>query len=145
MIKGVNLKKVDEGFVVNGKPYPVQDIRYAELVHYVLYPVFGSDNQWRAAEVLKEGYINPENNPVKVVFATRDMCETACDINNDWVGFTKTEVAAIVKESMDSCFNSADLPQCPECLGETEQSELDLFGGFCEECFLDREEGGDTW
>lgn len=24
---------------------------------------------------------------------------------------------------------------CPECLEETAQEELNVFGGFCEECF----------
>jgi len=26
------------------------------------------------------------------------------------------------------------LPLCPECLEETEQDELDTFGGYCEGC-----------
>ena len=32
---------------------------------------------------------------------------------------------------------TVDHIKCPECLRETDQEELDMFGGFCEECSLE--------
>jgi len=30
--------------------------------------------------------------------------------------------------------NDKPLPECPECLQPTDQGELDMFGGVCENC-----------
>jgi len=30
--------------------------------------------------------------------------------------------------------NDKPLPECPECLRPTDQEELDMFGGVCENC-----------
>jgi hypothetical protein len=99
----------------------------------------------KGVKIIAKGYVNPQSLPNKVVFPDRSMCEASCDIHNDYVGFTKTEADGIVQHSMDNCLNSVDLPQCPQCLGENDKSELDMFSGICEEYFLDNEEGGAGW
>lgn len=47
----------------------------------------------------------------------------------------------VAMDNMESCTvlsqrndSEAAFIKCPECLGSVDQSELDMFGGLCEEC-----------
>lgn len=38
------------------------------------------------------------------------------------------------KLPVDKIVSNPEKPKCPECLQPTDQDELDMFGGLCEEC-----------
>lgn len=67
--------------------------------HYVLYPIM-LDEKWRAAEVVKGGYISPFANPAKVEFDNEEHCQRSCDIHNEFCGWTPDEVENIISKSM---------------------------------------------
>lgn len=41
-------------------------------------------------------------------------------------------------ESQKEGYPLESLAECPQCSTKTDQSELDMFGGYCEDCATDR-------
>lgn len=78
------------------KEYPKID---GHRKHYVLYPVQKGDN-WRAAEVVDGGYIDPFKDPSKIDFNTKARCKKACDAHNSYHGWDEIDVIEIITKSM---------------------------------------------
>lgn len=81
------------------KSYPKMD---GEKKLYVLYPVKGKDNLYRAADVVEGGYINPEDNWIKVTFENFDSCLKACQKQNQFNGYTDSQIKKVISWSMQS-------------------------------------------
>lgn len=67
---------------------------------FIQYPVLGKDSKYRGAEVIKDGFVDPQENPVKVPFDTFIKCMQACEIHNIF-HFTPEEQSVIMKWSMN--------------------------------------------
>lgn len=66
-----------------------------------------------------------------------EICENCSE---QAVGYSLDEVPLCEK-----CGNGLEATaiktECPECLTQTTQDELDMFGGFCEVCYEDLDGG----
>ena len=82
------------------KNYPLVD---GHRTHYCLHLVKGTDGEWRCAEVLEDGFLDPENNPAKISFYTEAECKRACDIHNNYHGF---DAMRIIAASMNNCLSN---------------------------------------
>ncbi len=72
-----------------GKPYPLEE---GKMVKYPLL----SDGMWHIVDVLlPDGYAIGQTE-----FEKKEDCQKACDVHNNFHGWTKEEVIDIVNQSM---------------------------------------------
>lgn len=64
--------------------YPIVD---GHRLHFCLIPIEGKDGKFRAANLLKNGYENPEKDPAKTPFKTHWHCQKVCNVHNAYHGF----------------------------------------------------------
>lgn len=79
--------------------YPIVD---GHRSHYLHYPVQKINRKWVAADVLPDGFISVENNPVKTEFDTKEECQKGCDIHNNFHGWDKETANNMVSQSMEN-------------------------------------------
>ena len=78
-------------------PVQVSAVRIQEWKKkYLLCSHYLKPGQWVAADVLHDGYAVP---PESSGFNTKEECEKACDAHNCYVGWSDSQVEAIIDQS----------------------------------------------
>ncbi len=77
--------------------YPIKD---GPRRHYLLYPVKKKNGKWVGADVLSNGYRDPNYNPVKAEFKSFDRCLLACEVHNKYHGWDYKAMNRMVGYSM---------------------------------------------
>lgn len=79
--------------------YPIID---GHRQHYVHYPIQDENGQWMPVRVERKGYS-------EIMFAGRHTdfkaCQKACDIHNEYHGWSLSDVHEIISFSMNNCKN----------------------------------------
>ena len=70
--------------------------------YYVRYPVQRKNGKWIAAEVLENGFLDL---PIYTQFETESEAKKACDMHNNYHGWSKVEVYKITYQSMLASLN----------------------------------------